>query len=624
MTRFMTMLDIIVVGGGHAGIEAALVGARLGMKVMLITMRLEMIGHMPCNPAIGGLAKGHLVLEIDALGGQIGQLADTTAIQYRMLNIGKGPAVWSPRTQNDRSLYKFEANRVIRNQANVQMVEAEVLELVLDKDKVVGLKGQDGREFYAKTVIITTGTFLNGLIHIGLESFEGGRLNEERSKGLSDSIRHAGLDLGRLKTGTSPRISGKTIDFSNLKVQPGDDLPYPFSFKTREINIKQSPCYITKTNNKTHEIIANNLHGSPLYSGKIKGIGPRYCPSIEDKVFRFKDRPSHQIYLEPDGIDTDEYYVNGLSTSLPLEVQHDIVHSIKGLEKAEILKPGYAIEYDFVYPTQIDHTLETKAITNLFLAGQINGTSGYEEAAAQGFIAGVNAALKIRDEEPFILKRTEAYIAVLIDDLVLKGTEEPYRMFTSRAEHRLLLRIDNVLERLMPYGRRLGLINEDEFLEQQEKWQMVKQEIGRLRGERFAPDKINPVLIRIGETPVSEHTTLDIILKRPKVKYLDLELMAGVNTGLSKKLKQKVEIMIKYEGYIRREEELVKKINEMEDRKIPDWIDFNTIHGLSNEARNKLHKIQPSNLGQASRIAGITPSDVVVLFYHIEKGKRDG
>lgn len=615
------MYDIIVVGGGHAGIEASLACSRLGMKVCLVTMKADMIGQMSCNPAIGGLAKGHLVLEVDALGGQIGVLADATAIQYRMLNIGKGPAVWSPRTQNDRIQYKLASQKAISDEPLIDVVEAEAQGLMLKNNKVSGVVLKGERELSGPAVILATGTFLNGLLHVGLESFPAGRLAEDHAQGLADSLQSCGLSLGRLKTGTSPRISGKTIDFDGLKSQPGDEFPFPFSFRTREIKIKQLACYITHTNTKTHEIIAQGLDRSPLYSGKIRGVGPRYCPSIEDKIFRFRDRPSHQLYLEPDGQNTDEYYINGLSTSLPLDIQNDMVHSIKGLERVEILKPGYAVEYDFVYPTQIRHTLETKGVENLFLAGQINGTSGYEEAAAQGFIAGINAVLKIRHQEPFVLKRSEAYLAVLIDDLVLKGTEEPYRMFTSRAEHRLLLRIDNVLERLMGYGHQLGLISEQEYNEQRRRWGMVHEEIERLRKTRLAPTKINPILSQLAETPVTEHTTLDIVLKRPAVRYQHIEEMNGRVLALDREQKQKVEIRIKYEGYIKREEELVQRLSGMEEKKIPGWIDFNKVSGLSNEAKAKLAKIQPRNLGQMSRIAGITPSEVIILFYHIEKGR---
>jgi len=621
MTRLMTVHDMIVVGGGHAGIEAALAGARLGAKVALVTMERKMIGHMSCNPAVGGLAKGHLVLEIDGLGGQIGRLADATAIQYRMLNVGKGPAVWSPRTQNDRMAYQAEAQRVIDQTANVEIVEAEADEIVVDSSRIVGVRLTGGQELCGRTVILTTGTFLEGLIHIGLESRGGGRWDEKEAAGISGSLRRAGLLLGRFKTGTSPRISGRTVDFGRLKIQLGDESPFPFSFRTVRVTAEQLPCYITATNERTHAIIAGNLDRSPLYTGKIRGIGPRYCPSIEDKIHRFKDRPGHLVFLEPEGRTTDEYYINGLSTSLPVEVQKEMVHSIEGLQEAVVLRPGYAVEYDFVYPTQLEHSLETKAVDGLFLAGQINGTSGYEEAAAQGFMAGVNAVMKVRGEEPLILKRSEAYLGVLIDDLVLKGTEEPYRMFTSLAEHRLLLRIDNVLERLMPYGRRLGLISEAEFQEQQKKWQTVDAEISRLGRTRLAPAKINPVLVELGETPVTESVLLETVLKRPKVRYEDVQRMDGA-AGLSgRELRQKVEIRIKYEGYIRRDEELARRLMEMEEKRIPPGFDFTLVPGLSNEAKTKLCRVRPRTLAQVSRMSGITPSDLVVLFYHIEKGR---
>ncbi|MBI4654901.1 MAG: tRNA uridine-5-carboxymethylaminomethyl(34) synthesis enzyme MnmG [Nitrospirae bacterium] len=619
--------DIIVIGAGHAGCEAAIASARMGVSVAVFTMNLDNIGQMSCNPAVGGLAKSHLVKEIDALGGEMAKVTDKAGIQFKVLNKSKGPAVWATRVQADRALYRKYMRQALESQSGLGIKQENVEEILVKGNQVHGVRTTE-RIYKAKAVIVATGTFLNGLIHIGLENFLAGRTGEPPSIGLSKSLCEIGFKIGRLKTGTPPRLDVKGIDFSVMGIQEGDIPPPPMSLFTKEIKNPQLPCYITYTNENTHKIILDNLKYSPLYSGIIKGIGPRYCPSIEDKVIRFRDKTRHQIFLEPEGIDSDEYYTNGISTSLPCEVQVELVRSIAGLENAEVKKPGYAIEYDFVYPTQLKPTLEAKHIEGLFLAGQINGTSGYEEAAAQGLITGINAALKIKEREPFILGRHEAYIGVLIDDLVTKGTNEPYRMFTSRAEYRLLLRQDNADLRLMEKGYNLGLISEEVYNIFLKKKSMIEKEIKRLKSERVKPEVVNPILKKLGSSPIKEDASLYQLLKRPEIEYIDIARISPSTNGLtpseirSEDVASQVEIQTKYEGYIERQKETAERFKKIEEKKIPEGFVYKWIPGLSKEIIEKLEDVRPFNLGQASRIPGVTPVAISLLMVAVEKHKR--
>jgi tRNA uridine 5-carboxymethylaminomethyl modification enzyme len=603
--------DIIVVGAGHAGCEAALAAARLGFSTCLFTMNLDTIAQMSCNPAIGGLAKGHLVREIDALGGEMARVTDRAGIQFRMLNMSKGPAVWSLRAQADRVLYRLFMTQVLESQKNLDIKQASIEKIIIEDDKVKGVLTSLGIFYSAKAIIVTTGTFLKGLMHIGFENFPAGRAGEFPSVGLSDSLRELSLKLGRLKTGTPPRLDAKTIDFSKTEPQWGDDPPQPFSYSTEKITNPQLPCYMTYTNAETHKIILSSLDRSPLYCGRIKGIGPRYCPSIEDKVVRFSHRERHQVFLEPEGLETKEYYANGISTSLPYDVQVKLVRTIPGLEEAEIMRPGYAIEYDFVYPTQLKHSLETKSIEGLFLAGQINGTSGYEEAAAQGLMAGINASLKLQEREPFILRRHEAYIGVLIDDLVTKGTNEPYRMFTSRAEYRLLLRHDNADLRLMDKGHEIGLIDKVIYQKFLEKKRLINEELQRVKKTRIKFDGTD------------RNETLEQRLKRPAITYEFIDEVSPSDKPLTNEIKKQVEIQVKYDGYIQRQMEMAQKLKRIEEKRIPENFNYGIINGLSKEIQGKLQEIRPANLGQASRIPGITPAAVSLLLVTIEKLKRE-
>ncbi len=616
--------DIIVIGGGHAGIEAALVSARMGFNVCVLTLNIETIGQMSCNPSIGGLAKGHLVKEVDALGGEIGLLADRTAIQYRILNRSKGPAVWSPRTQNDRNRYRDVARKRLEDERNIIIKQEEAIAIIVENHTVVGVRTHIGNEYRARAVVVTTGTFMNGLMHIGLEHFSGGRLGESPATALSESLKKMGLSLGRLKTGTSPRADRHSVDLSDLKMQQGDEDAFRFSFRANRSAIEQIPCYITHTNKRTHDIIRKNLDRSPLYTGKIVGTGPRYCPSIETKIVRFSDRDSHIVFIEPEGLDAGEFYLNGVSTSLPYDIQVEMLHSITGLEQVEITRPGYAVEYDFVYPMQLYPSLETKVVQNLFCAGQINGTSGYEEAAAQGIMAGINAALKLQGENSFVLKRYEAYIGVLIDDLVTKNTVEPYRLFTSLAEHRLILRIDNVADRLMHYGVKYGSVKEEEWQHFERERKEVDAAVKSLKNTIIKPEIVNPILMEKNETALPEERggqSLFQILKRPHIHYQDVERLSEMKLGDT--IWTRVEIETKYEGYIIREEVMIEKLRELEKIKVPFDFAFDDITGLSNEAKSKLNEVRPLDLDQASRIQGISPSDILLLLLHIKRSIRD-
>ncbi|MBX0291869.1 tRNA uridine-5-carboxymethylaminomethyl(34) synthesis enzyme MnmG [Hymenobacter sp. HSC-4F20] len=613
--------DVIVVGAGHAGCEAAAAAANMGSKVLLVTMNMNTIAQMSCNPAMGGVAKGQIVREVDALGGQSGIITDKTMIQFRMLNRSKGPAMWSPRAQSDRMRFAEEWRLTLEQTLNVDFWQEAVTGLVVENDTVVGIKTQLGIEFRGKAVVLTNGTFLNGLIHIGEKNFGGGRAAEKGSTGITEQLKELGFEAGRMKTGTPPRVDGRSLDYSKMEEQPGDEVPSKFSYLDTPTLTKQRPCYITYTNPEVHAILKEGFEKSPMFQGRIKGLGPRYCPSVEDKINRFADKDRHQIFVEPEGWSTVEVYVNGFSSSLPEDVQYRALRKIVGFENAKMFRPGYAIEYDFFPPTQLHLTLETKQISNLYFAGQINGTTGYEEAACQGLMAGINAHNKVHGKEPFILKRSEAYIGVLIDDLVNKGTDEPYRMFTSRAEHRLLLRQDNADLRLTPLGYALGLASEARMELVREKERQTQEVVELLKTHGIEPQEINPWLQEIGSATIHEKTRAVNLLRRPNVELASLaRVLPGLTLALAPyrpEALEQAEILVKYESYLEKEHQQAARVQELENFQIRGRLDYKAMPALSHEAREKLLKIQPETLGQASRISGVSPADVSVLMVYL-------
>ncbi|MFB9120535.1 tRNA uridine-5-carboxymethylaminomethyl(34) synthesis enzyme MnmG [Bergeyella porcorum] len=612
--------DVIVVGAGHAGNEAAAAAANLGSKTLLITMNMETIGKMSCNPAMGGIAKGQIVREIDALGGYSGIIADKSAIQFKMLNLSKGPAMWSPRTQNDRMLFAEEWRLALENTPNLDFFQDMVKSLILENNRVAGVITSIGVEFRAKSVVLTNGTFLNGLIHIGEKQLGGGRMGEPRAFGITEQLVSLGFDAGRMKTGTPVRVDGRSIDFSKMEEQKGDENPQKFSYLDTPKLTQQRSCYITYTNETVHEILREGFDRSPMFNGTIQSLGPRYCPSIEDKINRFAERNRHQIFAEPEGWKTIEYYINGFSSSLPEDIQIKALRQIPGFENAKVFRPGYAIEYDYFPPTQLNHTLETKLIENLYFAGQINGTTGYEEAAGQGLIAGINAHNKVHGKEPFILSRDEAYIGVLIDDLITKGTEEPYRMFTSRAEYRLLLRQDNADIRLTEKSHQIGLANDERMRKVEEKIKQSEELENFLRETSLKPKQINPILEEIESNPVDQAYRASQFLTRPNItlsKLDKLEIISEVSSKYSDEVREQAEINIKYKGYIDKEKENVAKLQRLENIKIPKDFDFSKISSLSAEAKQKLNLVKPKTIAQAGRISGVSPADINVLLIYL-------
>lgn len=612
--------DVIVVGAGHAGCEAANAAAKLGCSTLLITMNMNTIAQMSCNPAMGGVAKGQIVREIDALGGGSGIVSDLSAIQFRMLNLSKGPAMWSPRTQNDRMRFAEEWRLMLERNPGVDFWQDMCNGIIVENDKIVGVRTSIGVEIKGKSVVLTNGTFLNGLIHLGEKQFGGGRAGEKASTGITEDLVALGFETGRMKTGTPPRVDGRSLDYSKMEEQFGDENPSKFSFSdTKPLSVQRS-CFITYTNPETHELLKTGFDRSPMFNGAIKSIGPRYCPSIEDKINRFADRERHQIFVEPEGWNTVEIYVNGFSTSLPEDVQYKAMTSIPGFENVKMFRPGYAIEYDYFPPTQLKHTLETKRIENLYFAGQINGTTGYEEAACQGLMAGINAARKVKEQNPFILTRSEAYIGVLIDDLITKGTEEPYRMFTSRAEYRILLRQDNADLRLTPIGHEIGLASEEALRKMEQKEAGTKRVKFLLSKEGVLPEFANPVLERLESSPITQQVKLSSLITRPGITMKEIREMNGSENPLAiglmeedEEVVMQAEIQLKYEGYISREQDVAHKMDRLEGVSIPPDLDFSTLASLSTEAKQKLNKIKPVTIGQASRISGVSPSDVSVL-----------
>lgn len=622
----MKNYDIIVIGAGHAGCEAAAAAANLGSKVLLITMNMANMAQMSCNPSMGGVAKGQIVREIDAMGGYSGIVTDRTMIQFRMLNKSKGPAMWSPRAQNDRFLFSIEWRAILESIKNLDFWQDSVHEILVKNHKVIGVRTGLQIVFKAKAVILASGTFLNGLIYIGEKTFHGGRIGEASSKSLTEFLISEGFTSQRMKTGTPVRVDGRSLDFKKMEVQEGDSFPGKFSFSATPTLTVQRPCYLTYTNSEVHEILKTGFDKSPLFTGRIKGRGPRYCPSIEDKIERFSTKDRHQLFIEPEGWKTVEYYVNGFSSSLPEEIQFEALRRVKGFEKAKFFRPGYAIEYDYFPPHQLQFSLETKVVENLFFAGQINGTTGYEEAAAQGLMAGINAHCKIRDKEPLVLKRADAYIGVLIDDLITKGTDEPYRMFTSRAEYRILLRQDNADERLTPISYNIGLASETRFREVSEKYSKINNMISYLKSESIAPDEVNNYLGLAGTNQIVQKHKASFLLNRPQVtlkelmKYVSrIESFFEINGSNDLEIIEETELKIKYDTYIAKEQEIAGKLSNLENLKLSANFDYHSINALSMEAREKLSKIRPETLGQASRISGVSPADISVLLVRLDR-----